>query len=58
MHKYTFLFSASGQAEVEAENHDKLLDIIHDHFKGIGVNATKTRIIAIDGKPMSMNANY
>lgn len=47
---YTVLFEASGQTDVEADTPDEVLDIIHDHFKGIGANRTMTKIVAINGR--------
>lgn len=48
-HKFTIIYEVGGQTEIEADSADKVLDIMHNHFKKIGVNKTLTRIIAIDG---------
>lgn len=48
-HKFTIIYEIGGQTEIEADNADKVLDIMHNHFKDIGVSKTLTQIIAIDG---------
>lgn len=53
MSTYTILFEASGQVDVNANTPDEVSNIMHEHFKGIGVKKTTTQIIAIDGKSVT-----